>query len=231
MKIQPPYIAVPLRPHIADGLAALRQRSRTGLTDDDKRTGAQLLADAYCDVLDHVFFDLLYEINRVHPSPLMKEAIATGDEIKEKIHGSLKWVIGFFSSERIIPVINHFNEMSHALDREGSREHFTTFPITPRLAAACQRSLAELADGSAKDLEAGIELLIEVLDVALDQLVHEPKRLMKFNFVVNKTLDGVISLLQTLFKRMLRKLGVQVPRDMYPVVSAHLSRFLVLTPR
>lgn len=229
MKIQTPYIAVPLRPHIADGLAVLTERARTRLTDEDKKTGAQLLADAYCDVLDHVFFELLYEINRSHPSPLMKEAIATGDEIKEKIHSSLRWVIGFFSSERIIPVINHFNDMTHALDREGSREHFTAFHISPRLAADSQRVLGQLADGSARNLDEGIELLIEVLDVALDELVHEPKRLMKFNFVVNKTLDGVISLLQTLFKRMLRRLGVQVPRDMYPRVSAHLSRFLVVT--
>lgn len=230
MKFQPPYIAVPLRPHIADGLATLTERSRARLSESDKKLGAQLLADAYCDVLDHVFFEMLYEINRSHPSPVMKEAIATGEEIKEKIHSSLNWVIGFFSSERIIPVISHFNEMTHALDREGSRQHFTYFPISSPLAARAQRNLAGLADGSAKQLDEGIEVLIEVLEVALDQLVHEPKRLMKFNFVVNKTLDGVISLMLSLFKRMLRKLGAQVPRDLYPQVAAHLTRFLVITP-
>lgn len=229
MKFKPPYIAVPLRPHIADGLATLTERARTRLSEEDKKLGAQLLADAYCDVLDHVFFELLFEINRSHPSPLIKEAIATGDEIKEKIHSSLGWVIGFFSSERIIPVINHFNELTHSADRDGGRQHFTAFPISERLSANSQRVLRELADGSAKDLTEGVELLIEVLDVALEPLVFQPKRLMKFNFVVNKTLDGVISLLHSLFKRMLRKLGAQVPRDVYPRVSAHLSRFLVVS--
>ncbi|MES2918691.1 MAG: hypothetical protein V4729_08735 [Pseudomonadota bacterium] len=227
MKLKTPCIAVPLRPHVADGLASLTARARTRLTDDDKKLGAQLLADAYCDVLDHVFFEMLYDINRHHPSPVMGEAIATGNEIKEKIHSSLGWVVGFFSSERIIPVINHFNAMTHAMDREGSPEHFTAFGISDQLAASSQRVLGELADGSARSLDEGIELLIEVLEVALEQLVHEPKRLMKFNFVVNKTLDGVISLLLGLFKRMLRKIGHQVPRDMYPRVSTHLSRFLV----
>lgn len=230
MKFKPPYIAVPLRPHIADGLAMLTERSRSGrLTEDDKKLGAQLLADAYCDVLDHVFVEMLYEINRQHPSHVLKEAIATADEIKEKIHSSLGWVIGFFSSERIIPVINHFNEMTHALDREGSRQHYTYFPISDHLAASSQRVLGQLADGSARDLNEGVELLIEVTEVALERLVQEPKRLMKFNFVVNKSLDGVISLLVSLFKRMLRKLGHQVPRDMYPRVSAHLGSFLVVS--
>lgn len=229
MKFPPPYIAIPLRPHIADGLATLVERSRSRLTEDDKKLGAQLLADAYCDVLDHVFFELLYDINRTHPTHLMQEAVATGDEIKAKIHSSLGWVIGFFSSERIIPVINHFNELTHAADREGSRQHYTAFPISQKLAGASQRVLGQLADGSAKDLNEGVELLIEVLDVAIDQLVQEPKRLMKFNFVVNKTLDGVISLMLTLFRRLLRKMGAQIPRDVYPRVSAHLSRFLVVS--
>lgn len=229
MKFQPPYIAIPLRPHIADGLATLTERSRSGrLTEDDKKLGAQLLADAYCDVLDHVFVEMLYELNRQHPSHVMKEAIATADEIKAKIHSSLGWVIGFFSSERIIPVINHFNNMTHALDEEGSRQHYTYFPISDRLASNSQRVLAELAQGTARDLNEGVELLIEVTEVAVERLVQEPKRLMKFNFIVNKTLDGVISLMTSLFNRMLRKLGHQVPRDMYARVSAHLGRFLVL---
>lgn len=229
MKFPPPYIAVPLRPHIADGLATLTARARSRLGDSDKQLGAQLLADAYCDVLDHVFFELLHEVNRSHPLPLITEALATGDEIKAKIHSSLGWVIGFFSSERIVPVINHFNEMTHAADRDDERQHFTVFPISPRLAADSQRVLGQLADGSAKDLSEGVELLIEVTDAALELLVFQPKRLMKFNFVVNKTLDGVISLLHSLFKRMLRKLGAQVPRDAYPKVAAHLGRFLVIS--
>lgn len=221
-----PCIAVPLRPHVADGLATLTERARTRLTDDDKKLGAQLLADAYCDVLDHVFVELLYDINRHHPSPVINEAIATSDEIKEKIHSSLGWVIGFFSGERIKPVIFHFDALTHAADVEGSRQHFTSFSISPRLAADSRRVLGQLADGSATSLDEGVDLLIEVTEAALEQLVQEPKRLMKFNFVVNKTLDGVISLLLGLFKRMLRKLGHQVPREMYPRVAAHLGAFL-----
>ncbi|HET8729679.1 MAG TPA: hypothetical protein VFM34_01025 [Moraxellaceae bacterium] len=230
MKFPPPYIAVPLRSHIADGLAMLTERARTRLGDGDKKLGAQLLADAYCDVLDHVFFELLYEINRTHPSPLMKEAIGIGDEIKSRIHSSLGWVIGFFSSERIIPVINHFNELTHAADQEGGRLHSTVFPLGADLASRSQRVLRELADGSAKDLNEGVELLIEVLDAALEPLVFQPKRLMKFNFFVNKTLDGVISLVHPLFKRMLRRIGAQVPRELYPKVSAHFAKFLVTAP-
>lgn len=230
MSMKTPCIAVPLRPHVADGLATLTVRASTRLTDDDKKLGARLLADAYCDVLDHVFFEMLYDINRHHPSPVMTEALATGNEIKERIHSSLGWVVGFFSSERIIPVIHHFNAMTHAMDREGSPEHFVAFRISDPLAASSQRVLGELADGSARNIDEGIELLIEIMEVALEQLVHEPKRLMRFNFVVNKSLDGVISLLLGLFKHMLRKIGHHVPRDMYPRVSTHLERFLVMRP-
>lgn len=230
MTLTPPFIAVPLRPHIAEGLKTLTERAESGrLSEADKKIGAELLADAYADVLDHCFVELLHELNRVHPTPMLKEAFGVTEEIKEKIHHYLGWVVGFFSAERLTPVIAHFNRITRELNLHGETGPHCVFAIDPQLAADSRTALATLRNGTATNLDEGVEHLLRVIEAALDTLVLEPKQLMKFNFVVNKTLDGVISLLQTLFKRMLRRLGVQVPRDMYPKVSAHLSRFLVVT--
>lgn len=228
MPPSPPYIAIPLRPHIAEGQARLVERARSGsLSDTDKKIGAELLADAYSDVIDHCFVELLHAINRTHPSPMVEDAYKVAEEIKEKIHHSLGWVVSFFSSERLVPVIAHFNDLISELSLHGERRFHTTFALPPKLAADVTRVLAELRDGGAKDLREGTELLIQVIEVALEPLMLEPKRLMKFSFVVNKTLDGLIGVILTLFKRLLRRLTPQIERELYPLVAAHLSRFLV----
>jgi hypothetical protein len=225
---RPPYIAIPLRPHIIEGLAALSARAQSGrLSDADKKTGASLLADAYADIIDHCLVDLLKEMDRTHPSALVHEALKVAGEVKEKSNHYLGWVVGFFSSERLIPVIAHFNGLTHELALDGAPRGYTAFAIPPALAADAARVLDELKTGRARDLKEGTELLIQVIEEAIHPLMIHPKQLMKFNFVVNKTLDGVISLVVGLVKRMLRKLSPQIDRELYPMVATHLSRFLI----
>lgn len=229
MTLQAPFVATPLRPHIAEGLAALTERSRTRLTDADKKIGAQLLADAYCDVLDHCFIDLLREIHLSHPSPLLKEAIDSADGAKEKIRYCLDWVVAFFSSERLAPVIAHFNELVHELNLHGQSKSYVVFKIRPELTENATRLLASLRDGTAENVNEGVELLSQVIEESEAPFVLRPKQLMKFNFVVSKALDGLTAVVMAMIKHTLRKLSPQLPREAYPQVATHLRRFLVLT--
>lgn len=221
----PPYIALPLRPHIALGLAELTARARSGLTDKDKKIGADLLADAYTDVLEHTFVELLRALDQAHPDPELKEGFRLMEDIQEKIHHYLGWVVGFFASERLIPVIGHFNEVTC---RRDDGQACAVFRISPKLAADAERVLADLCEGRADSLDEGAELMIKVIEAALDTLVHRPKDLMTFNFLVNKTLDGVIGLIFKYVRHMVRRLAGHLPRASHPVVGRHLSQFLVV---
>lgn len=224
MKPAPPYLALPLRPHVSSGLADLTARSRTGLAEKDKRVGADLLADAYSDVIEHTMVDLLRKLDAAHPDPELQEGFQLMEEVQDKSKHYLGWVVGFFSSERLKPVIAYFNTVTHTRD-DGTA--FVALQLRPKLGADSQRVLAELSNGTAKSLDEGADLMIQVIEVTLATLVHQPKDLMKFNFLVSKTLDGVISLLLKYVKHMVRRLARQVPRESYPIVGRHLSQFLV----
>lgn len=229
MSIKPPFVAAPLRPHTPVELARLTEKSRKGhLTEADKKNGALLLADTLCDLLDYCCVDLMQDIQRQHPGRAMENALATVAEIKEKIHHYLGWIVGFLASERLVPVIAHYNTLVHEMTLHGQTQTFVAFPVSAKLASDATRVLAELRSGSAKNADEGMELLIEAVDALLEPAILTPKRLMKFNFVVSKTLHGVISVVMALFKRELRKLGPLLPRDFYPQVAGHLGRFLVV---
>jgi hypothetical protein len=55
--------------------------------------------------------------------------------------------------------------------------------------------------------------------------VDEPKRLMRFNLIVDKTLDGAIYMIKGLAFRQLRALGERLPVAHLPVFLDHLEHF------
>lgn len=230
MALQAPFVAAPLRPHIPVELAALTARAHNGhLTEADKKVGALLLADTLCDLLDFCFTDLMKELQREHPSRSIEMGLATSEGIKEKIHHYLAWIVSFISSERLVPVIEHYNSLVHEMTLHGQLQTVVAFPISASLAADATRVLGELRSGEAENADEGMTLLVHAIETLLEPAILTPKRLMKFNFLVNKTLDGVISVVMALFKRELRKLGPMLPRDFYPQIAGHLGRFLVVS--
>lgn len=223
-----PYIASPLQAHIPAALDGLVQRSRLRLSDADKRLGVELLTEAYCDLIDATFTRLLQEVGREHDSGTLREAHAVAEDIKAKARHYLRWVVGFLANDRLPPVIAHFHSLVRELDLGEGLRHYMVIDISETLAQDGKRVLASLRDGSARNINEGIELLIMAVDEAIVPLVVQPKELMKFNFVVSKTLDGVIAIVRTLFKRMLRNLAPHLPDQLYPQVAAHLETFLII---
>lgn len=227
MSIRPPVFACALQERIPVELEVLYHTTRTYVSDADKLQGVELLAEAYCDLLDICFVRILESINRTHPSPELLEAHRVLEEIKEKTRHYVRWTAGFIANDRLPPVIEHFYAMTHKQGL-GMDQPFMAFNLSPTLAAEIARVVPTLKDGSAQNFDEGIELIIRVIDETMVPLSIEPKNLMKFNFVVNKTLDGIIALVKVLFKRMLRKLAPKLPPEMFPQFADHLETFLII---
>lgn len=227
MSISPPVFACTLQERIPVELEALYHTTRTHVSDADMLHGVELLAEVYCDLLDTCFVRILDDLNRTNPSPELIDARRVLDDIKEKTRHYVRWTAGFIANERIPPVIAHFYDMTHKQGL-GRDQPFMGFNLSPKLAAEIARVVPTLKDGSAKNFDEGMELIILVIDETMGPLSLEPKSLMKFNFVVNKTLDGIISVVKVLFKRMLRKLSPKLPPEMFPQIAAHLETFLIV---
>jgi hypothetical protein len=225
MSIGPPMFACRLQARIPVELEALYHRSRIEMTDEDKLLGIELLTEAYFDLIDTCFVRILDQLGSASHSKELSEAHRTIDEVKDKARHYLRWMAGFIANKRLPPVIAHF----HAMIQQGEDgQPFMAFPLSNLLAAEVTRVVAILADGRAENFDEGSELIIHVMDEAMGPLAIEPKNLMKFNFVVDKTLNGVISLVQMLLKRMLHKLSPKIPTETHPAIATHLKSFLIV---
>ncbi len=227
-RIRPPYFANILQCHIPIALERLYWRTRTHVTDADKILGLELLIEANCDMIDTGLLALLDELSRTNPSLNFGDTHLRVDEVKAKVRHYIRWASRYIANDRLPPVIAHYYALMHQLNLGSGTKPYLAFNISAEFSADLQRVLSTLADGSTRDLEEVIRLLVRALEETMRPLLIEPKDLMKFNVVVDKTLNGVLMVVIALYKRMLRKTIPKLPQELYPQVAKHLGKFLVI---
>ncbi len=224
----PPFIACRISEDLPTQVEQLDVRLQARVRESQADLAGRLITEASCDLMDAFFGHMMLDLKQASPqSPVFREAYAVIEDIKGKLRHYLGWVTGFFSNERLAPVVAHYRQLMTWLPVEGTPQAHLAFAITPELAREAQASLQVLREGRTPEAaKAGIEVLIKVIDEALQPLLFVPKQRMKFNFVVDKTLNGVISVTMAFAYRSLRKLGEHLPPDLFPQVADHLERFL-----
>lgn len=234
MTPQPPLFISRLDPHIAPALHRLRRHDAAHFTADDKRAATALLTDALHGILDTVFTQLLDNIEHGYGEPgphsrAIQAAQHTINDVKYKIDHYLVWVVKFLSNKRLVPAIAHYDSMVHQLP--GTDLFFAGFSVPKELGQRAEQEIREMKAGSRTDASDGIELLIEFLEVSVDPVVRTPMELMRFNFVVTKTLNGVLHLALGHVKKMLRKLPQVLPPELLPLLAEHMENFLVFNEK
>lgn len=205
---------------------ALEQRA--SVSDD----AGKLMTDITCHVIDYIFTNMIQQFASVDgissdKRASFEESLGRIKEIKKIIHKYFGWAVSWFDAKRLAPVIGHYNQMVNqcALDSESTL--CIIYDLPDDLAKKSLASLSDLNSLNASNALHAIECLIEVIDVGVTKLLKEPKELLKFNFVVNKTLDGVITMTTALSYKSLRKLGNAMDSQLHQSASDHLQQFII----
>lgn len=221
-----PYLLFTFENFVADELDYLAAAAKTGLSDEDKRRSVAVLTEVYCDLLEAVYGQLLEKVNAKHPVKSLAEAHDVLKEIETKSRHYMGWITPFLAREKVVKVIAYFDAMVIRPAPGSGDKPCVRLSIDEKVAREGLLILKGLLSGQSQDIAKGIELLIKATDAVVDQLVVEPKRVMKFNLVVDKTLSGVIALLTGIGHSIIRKIGKQLPEDAFPTVAEHLMLFI-----
>ena len=221
-----PFIACVISDTLPDEVAGLSARLQAGVRESQAALAGRLITEASCDLIDAFFGNMIREMLETTGDPGFREAHEVVEEVKAKLRHYLGWITGFFSNERLAPVVAHYHSLMTRLTVDGAPRAHLAFAISPALARDAEAALANLRDRENADIKAGVEVLIRVIEEALEPLLYVPKQRMKFNFVVDKTLNGVIAVTNALVFRSFRKLGAQLPPKLFPAVADHLEVFL-----
>lgn len=207
------------------------------LNNGEKKDLAKQLGTAFtemsCQVLDQVFGSLLEE-QRANPDldangrKKLKEAEKIFDQIEGALKKYMPWSISFFSNDRLKPVANHILKK---FEDSNANEVVMYYQLDRNLGEQANANIQKVIDGDAHALPAALKDLVKVIDLGVSEFIRDPKTLLKFNFVVDKTLNGVINMITSTGYKRLEKVGEEYnPANVEKAqhYAQHFKKFLIV---
>ena len=165
------------------------QNIHTKLNNNDREPQSKYLGDNIsniaCELIDQAFGSL---VNQSSSKDGDSEKVLK--QVKDAITKYMPWSVSFFGNDRLLPMVNHVNGLMKRKNDQG----YITYPVDKVVVEELLGCAEQLKQGNTAYVKLGLKAFTQVVDQGVTSLIREPKKLLKFNMVVNKTLDGVISL-------------------------------------
>ena len=210
-------ISLKLQPETHQRFKDLHSRLNAGDPDSLAKPLGENLADMACEIIDQIFGQMV----QIAKSP-DSESEKVIQQILEAIRKYMPWSVSFFGNDRLVPLIEHLSKTIRVEDESV----YMTYPIEQQLTQQVKASSQKLAEGESREIANSLKLLTEVIDVGVTHLIREPKKSLKFNFVVDKTLNGVINMTTHLGYKRLEKLGTQLDQQAAATYVDHFLKFM-----
>ena len=199
--------------------AHIRAQLLQGSKESQANALGNVLSEMACEVIEQVFMVLLQE-NQHHSQTGESEKVI--QQILEAIRKYMPWSVSFFGNDRLVPVVEYLSKTIQLEDEKV----YMTYPIEQQLAQQVKSSSQKLAGGDRHETVNALKLLTDVIDVGVTHLIREPKKCLKFNFVVDKTLNGVINMTTHLGYKRLEKLGTQLDQQGAVIYVDYFLKFM-----
>ncbi|MDO7515388.1 hypothetical protein Q5M59_11865 [Acinetobacter baumannii] len=201
--------------------ASIREKLHAGVRESQSKVLGDVLSDLSCEIIEQVFSVLLKDEqdNSTMTQKQQYESEKVLQQILDTFRKYMPWSVSFFGNERLLPLVDYMT----SLMKEREQEVYITYPITPQLVQQAQTLTEQIREGNMQSVEKAFQTLIQIVDLGVTSLVREPKKRLKFNLVVDKTLNGVINMTTHLGYKRLEKLGTQVDQT---TATHYINHFL-----
>ncbi|HCA5185719.1 hypothetical protein [Acinetobacter baumannii] len=201
--------------------ASIREKLHAGVRESQSKVLGDVLSDLSCEIIEQVFSVLLKDEqdNSTMTQKQRHESEKVLQQILDTFRKYMPWSVSFFGNERLLPLVDYMT----SLMKEREQDVYITYPITPQLVQQAQTLTEQIREGNMQSVEKAFQTLIQIVDLGVTSLVREPKKRLKFNLVVDKTLNGVINMTTHLGYKRLEKLGMQVDQT---TATHYINHFL-----
>lgn len=208
-------ISLKLKPETHQRFQDIHRKLNAGERTDQAKPLGENLADITCEIIDQVFGT----ISKISTSQ-DKESDKVIQQILDTTRKYMPWSVSFFGNERLTPMVNYLQNMTYEKDGH----YFIAYSVDKNLISELMGNVDQIKAGNGQYVSPALKIFTQVVDQGVTSLIREPKKMLKFNMVVDKTLNGVISLTTQLGYKRFDKLG-----SMYDAqtISQFFDHFLV----
>ncbi|MBF7683387.1 hypothetical protein I2F27_08620 [Acinetobacter sp. B5B] len=205
---------------------ALQQQLNSGAKQKLAHDLGDILADVSIQIVQQVFIDLLEQQKTRLTKPESHKVAEDSEKVIAHVLTTLRkylpWSIALLSNERLQPLVNYFTTMI----RQEGESIYVRYDVDDALINKTLQVIGHVREGNKPAIADAFVCLNEIIDVGVTQLIREPKDILKFNFVVNKTLNGVIQVATNMAYKRLASLGQEVELASAPYYLDHFLKFL-----
>lgn len=208
-------ISLKLKPETHQRFQDIHRKLNAGERSDQAKPLGENLADITCEIIDQVFGT----ISKISTSQ-DQESDKVIQQILDTTRKYMPWSVSFFGNERLTPMVNYLQNMTYEKDGH----YFIAYSVDKNLISELMGNVDQIKAGNGQYVSPALKIFTQVVDQGVTRLIREPKKMLKFNMVVDKTLNGVISLTTQLGYKRFDKLG-----SMYDAqtISQFFDHFLV----
>ena len=175
-----------------------------------------VLAEISCEVVDQVFGPMSRDLK---DDPESEKVLG---QIQDAVKKYMPWSVSFLSNARLQPMVNYLAEMI-AIDQG---QHMLCYDVDNVIVKETLGCLEHIRAGNYAYIQPAFKALTQIVDQGVTRLVREPQKMLKFNFVVDKTLNGVINFTTQLGYRRLEKLANEFDVETTEKYFRHFFAFM-----
>lgn len=191
-------ISLKLKPETHQRFQDIHRKLNAGERTDQAKPLGENLADITCEIIDQVFGT----ISKISTSQ-DQESDKVIQQILDTTRKYMPWSVSFFGNERLTPMVNYLQNMTYEKDGH----YFIAYSVDKNLISELMGNVDQIKAGNGQYVSPALKIFTQVVDQGVTRLIREPKKMLKFNMVVDKTLNGVISLTTQLGYKRFDKLG------------------------
>lgn len=207
-------VALKLKPETYQQFQNIYQKLNAG----NREPQAKLLGDTFakisCEVIDQAFGQSSDNASSDKDSQKVLK------QVKDAMMKYMPWSVSFFGNDRLLPLVNHI----HGLMYHKDSNHFISYQVDKSLVDQLLDDVDKMKDGQNQYVQPALKKFTKIVDQGVTSLIREPKNLLKFNMVVDKTLNGVINLTTQLAYKRFEKLSTMYDAK---TLSQYFDHFLV----
>lgn len=224
----PHQIQLKINPQTYNELAEITQKLNQGEKRDLAKDLGRVFTDMSCQVLEQVFGTLVKEKQAKQTTTgRQKEAEQILHQIESALKKYMPWSISFFGNDRLKPVANHILKKFHAADTNNIQMYYS---LDRQLGEEAQADLNAIKQGDFAVLPKLMRNLVKIIDLGISEFIRDPKTLLKFNFVVDKTLNGVINMITSTGYKRIEKIADEydtTDQTGATYYAEHFGKFLI----
>lgn len=184
----------------------------------------EALTTMTCEVLEQAFGVLVKKYAQYeHLASQIQETEKVLQQIDQYLQKYMPWSISLFGNDRLKPVANHI--LQH-FDVSNPDQVYLCYAVAPQVVTQIEHAIMTIEQGDISFVPQAFKALIEVVDTGVTELIRKPKSMLKFNFVVDKTLNGVIHMVTNLGYKRIEKMGQHLSVESAQIYTAHFNGFI-----